>query len=197
MFPGHSGQTSDVPPAYSSPAAFSFHGRGEVPPPTLGLSSLPSASLGTEEKQSIGGRSRWTDPETRYLLAIWADRYETLKRSRNAKEWKEVAKQLNQQLQEQGITKYRSGEQCRTRMGNLVSNYKEVKDHTNRYAIISKKLTKCWATDRVQTQSIFEKLAPQLYSTRHPHYHPNFLEVHRRPRQALTPQVKAFSMGKS
>ena len=55
-----------------------------------------------------------------------------ISKHRNSNAWETVAKQLTKMLKEHGMSAYRSGSQCKTRMKTLEDEYKKVKDHNNR-----------------------------------------------------------------
>ncbi|XP_068695949.1 myb/SANT-like DNA-binding domain-containing protein 1 [Montipora foliosa] len=73
----------------------------------------------------------WSDAETRFLLQLWRDSFPISKR-RNGAAWDSIAKKLNGVLNEQGISTFRTGTQCKAQMKSLQDEYKRVKDHNSR-----------------------------------------------------------------
>ena len=71
----------------------------------------------------------WSDLEVRALLAIWSDsriQEELDGAVRNKSVYEKIAKKL----QKQGHT--RDWKQCRSKVKNLKTSYKEIKDHNNK-----------------------------------------------------------------
>lgn len=74
------------------------------------------------------GRSpNWSDAETRFLIALWAEQYQNISQQRNAKAWDVVARLLNQKLSQCGFETFRTGQQCKGRMKSIVFDYKTTK----------------------------------------------------------------------
>ena len=74
------------------------------------------------------GRSpNWSDAETRFLIALWAEQYQNISQQRNAKAWDVIARLLNQKLAQCGFETFRTGQQCKGRMKSIVFDYKTTK----------------------------------------------------------------------
>ena len=74
------------------------------------------------------GRSpNWSDAETRFLIALWAEQHQNISQQRNAKAWDIVARLLNQKLAQCGFETFRTGQQCKGRMKSIVFDYKTTK----------------------------------------------------------------------
>ena len=76
--------------------------------------------------------------DTRHLIAAWAEVYPNIGKQRNSKEWESVASNLNKALAENVIKIYRSGDQCKSKMKNLIDAYKVAKDHNSRSGVENK-----------------------------------------------------------
>lgn len=71
----------------------------------------------------------WTDTEVKALLAIWGEG-KIQEQLDGAARNKAVYEKIAKQLQEQGYT--RDWKQCRSKVKNLKTQYREVKDHNNK-----------------------------------------------------------------
>lgn len=97
-----------------------------------GFTSGGSSSRGADSFISAmpvkPGRSpNWSDAETRFLIALWAEQYQNISQQRNAKAWDVVARLLNQKLAQCGFETFRTGQQCKGRMKSIVFDYKTTK----------------------------------------------------------------------
>ena len=96
-------------------------------------SSSPASSTSTGERSENGpteaavNRNRCpnrSDAETRFLLEICRDSF-PISRRRNSGAWDTIAKALNNILEEQKISSFRAGVQCKARIKYLQDEYKE------------------------------------------------------------------------
>ena len=97
-------------------------------------STVSSSESSPKEQQNEQNRNRcpnWSDAETRFLLELWRDSFPITKR-RNSAVWDSIANKLNSLLKDQGISRFRTGTQCKARIKYLQDEYKRVKDHNSR-----------------------------------------------------------------
>ena len=108
------------PSAQPSPGNTTLYFPSSLPPSGSRPDSSapdPCQPSTSEQTQSSSKKKKWTDQETRYLIDISQDNFPISKR-KNAAVWEAIAKTLNKKLKDEGLTTFRSGSQCKTRMNS-------------------------------------------------------------------------------
>lgn len=120
------------PRIWEPPFVFQGHSPNDLPASTpTSISTEVSTSEESSASKDRGRAPNWSDAETRFLLELWKEKFPISKR-RNGNAWDAIAKQLNRLLKENGLSSFRSGAQCKSRVKYLEDEYKRVKDHNKR-----------------------------------------------------------------
>ena len=94
-------------------------------------SEASTSGASASEAMNKSRARNWMDIEIRYLLTVWKDHFPVSKRN-NSSAWENIAKELNQLLKDQGLSSFRTGSQCKSKIKNLEDEFKRVKDHNNK-----------------------------------------------------------------
>lgn len=112
-----------VPPQTNPPPQMNDHNPAENPAPVKG-DSAPQADVKGSKKEESSETCDWSVKATFALITLWSERREELMNAKNTDPiWAAIA----EGLQGMGFAGYR-GKQCKTKLGNLRSKYKETKD---------------------------------------------------------------------